>query len=246
MSTKNDKTENGTPPPTAPDAAPEGVEAENEAAGKAPEGRGGEDPQADEDAIAAAIAAAVGEGAADDGSPDVSPWAQDPEARIAELEDEIGTLKDQFLRALAEAENVRKRSERHLAEAHKYGVANFARAVLTVADDLSRALAAIPENQRQGDGLLQTLLGGVEAVERELMRTLQSHNIERIDPVGEPFDPNFHEAMFEVPDSEYPGGTVAQVIQPGYRLHDRLLRPARVGVAKGGDGAEKMHVDTTV
>ena len=235
MSTEDDKAENGTPPKAADE---DGEGAANDS--PAP---GGEEAETDEDAIAAAVAAAVGEEAAGDAG---SPWAQDPEARIAELEDEIGTLKDQFLRAMAEAENVRKRSERQLSEAHKYGVANFARAVLTVADDLSRALAAVPEDQREGDGLLQTLLGGVEAVERELAKALEGHNIERIDPAGEPFDPNFHEAMFEVPDSDLPGGTVAQVIQPGYRLHDRLLRPARVGVAKGQGETETPHVDTTL
>jgi molecular chaperone GrpE len=234
MSTENEKSENGTPPEAANDGG--------EAASNESQDGGGEEAQADNDAIAAAVAAAVGEGAAEGDSP----WAQDPEARIAELEDEIGTLKDQFLRAMAEAENVRKRSERQLSEAHKYGVANFARAVLTVADDLSRALAAVPEDQRGGDGLLQTLLGGVEAVERELMKALEGHNIERIDPVGEPFDPNFHEAMYEVPNSEFPNGTVAQVIQPGYRLHDRLLRAARVGVAKGAGEGQTPHVDTTV
>ncbi len=205
---------------------------------------GAEEPAREqtESAAGASDAAEVG----DDAEESDSPWAQDPAARIAELEEELASQKDQFLRFMAEAENVRKRSERQLAEAHKYAAASLARAVLTVADDLSRALAAVPEDQREGDGLLQTLLGGVEAVERELLKALESHNIERIDPAGEPFDPNFHEAMFEVPDSEFPGGTVAQVIQPGYRLHDRLLRPARVGVAKGGGEAAEAHVDTTV
>ena len=156
----------------------------------------------------------------------------DTESKISKMEKEIADLKDQLLRFMAEAENVRKRSERHLAEARKYGVANLARSILTVADDLSRALQAVPEDQRDGEGLLQTLLGGVEAVERELVKALESNNINRIDPTGEPFDPNFHEAMYEVPDSGFSNGTVAQVVQPGYRLHDRLLRPARVGVAK--------------
>ena len=156
----------------------------------------------------------------------------DTESKISKMEKEIADLKDQLLRFMAEAENVRKRSERHLAEAHKYGVANLARSILTVADDLSRALQAVPEDQRDGEGLLQTLLGGVEAVERELVKALESNNINRIDPTGEPFDQNFHEAMYEVPDSGFSNGTVAQVVQPGYSLHDRLLRPARVGVAK--------------
>ena len=156
----------------------------------------------------------------------------DTESKISKMEKEIADLKDQLLRFMAEAENVRKRSERHLAEAHKYGVANLARSILTVADDLSRALQAVPEDQGDGEGLLLTLLGGVEAVERELVKALESNNINRIDPTGEPFDPNFHEAMYEVPDSGFSNGTVAQVVQPGYSLHDRLLRPARVGVAK--------------
>ena len=238
MNTQNDKTEDES---ASEDADAANANGEAEAGGT--EDRGTDEPQGDdEDAIAAAVAAAVGE----DAVAGDSPWAQDPAARIAELEEEIDTLKDQFLRAMAEAENVRKRSERQLAEAHKYGVANFARAVLTVADDLSRALAAVPEDQRQGDGLLQTLLGGVEAVERELAKVFEAHNIERIDPAGEPFDPNFHEAMFEVPNSDFPGGTVAQVVQPGYRLHDRLLRPARVGVAKNEGEPAPPHVDTTV
>lgn len=236
MNTQKEKSESETAAQTADDEA---VEAETE-------DRGAGEAEAADDAADADGGTLADADAEADAAENESPWAQDPAARIAELEEEIASVKDQFLRFMAEAENVRKRSERHLAEAHKYGVANFARAILTVADDLSRALSAVPEDQRQGEGLFQTLLGGVEAVERELMKVLDAHNIERIDPAGEPFDPNFHEAMFEVPDSDFPGGTVVQVIQPGYRLHDRLLRPARVGVAKGGDEAAKSHVDTTV
>lgn len=216
-----------------------------------------EESEEDRAAEAAAAADAAADAAKDAearsfeeslGDPDSeeSPWAVEPEARIAELEAEVASVKDQYLRFMAEAENMRKRNERQLADAHRYGAADLARAVLTVADDLSRALAAVPEEQRQGDGLLQTLLGGVEAVERELAKALDTNNIERIDPAGEPFDPNFHEAMFEVPDSGFPSGTVAQVLQPGYRLHERLLRPARVGVAKGGDAEPQAHVDTMV
>ena len=167
----------------------------------------------------------------------------DPESQISEMHKEISGLKDQLLRFMAEAENVRKRSERHLAEAHKYGMANFARSILTVADDLSRALQAVPQEQRDGEGLLQTLLGGVEAVERELIKALDSNNIKRIDTAGEPFDPNFHEAMYEVPNSGFSNGIVAQVVQPGYRLYDRLLRPARVGVAKDVEGVSDSDND---
>ena len=230
MSNPDNKTEHETPTP-ATDAAGRVEEAVES---------GAEEPR-----IAEGGGLSDGD-ASDAAAQDDSPWALNPEARIAELEEEVATLKDNYYRFMAEAENVRKRSERQLAEAHKFGVANFARAVLTVADDLSRALAAVPADQRQGEGLLQTLFGGVEAVERELAKALEAHHIERIDPVGEPFDPNFHEAMYEVPDSGYPSGAVAQVIQPGYRLHDRLLRPARVGVAKGDGGSPKASVDTVV
>lgn len=205
--------------------------------------------EANDDDTALAGADPAGADQADAATPEPaesSPWSKDPAARIAELEAEAAALKDQLLRAMAETENVRKRSERQIAEAHKYAIANFARAMLTIADDLSRALAAVPEDQRAGDGLLQTLLGGVEAVERELMKGLEAHGIERIDPTGEPFDPNLHEAMYEVPAGDLPHGTVAQVLQPGYRLHDRLLRPARVGVAKGENAAPPPGIDTKV
>ncbi|MCZ6454237.1 MAG: nucleotide exchange factor GrpE [Alphaproteobacteria bacterium] len=239
MNTQNEKSESETAAQTADGADDEAVKAETE-------DRKAEEAEAAIDAADADGGTLADADAEADAAENESPWAQDPAARIAELEEEIASVKDQFLRFMAEAENVRKRSERHLAEAHKYGVANFARAILTVADDLSRALSAVPEDQRQGEGLFQTLLGGVEAVERELVKVLDAHNIERIDPAGEPFDPNFHEAMFEVPDSDFPSGTVVQVIQPGYRLHDRLLRPARVGVAKGDGEAAKSHFDTTV
>ncbi len=243
MNTQNEKPDNETPAEPA-DAASVNGDVDDDAVASEPEDHDGDEPQsADGGAAADAESETAAEPeAADNGSP----WAPDPEVRIAVLEEEIASAKDNFLRFMAEAENVRKRSERQLAEAHKYGIANFARAVLTVADDLSRALAAVPEDQRQGEGLMQTLLGGVEAVERELLKALDAHNIERIDPVGEPFDPNFHEAMFEVSDSEFPSGTVAQVIQPGYRRHDRLLRPARVGVAKGEGGGATTHFDTTI
>lgn len=164
--------------------------------------------------------------------------------RVSELEAEVAQLKDQLLRAMAETENVRKRGERQSEDARRYAATGFARDMLSVADNLERALDAVPAERRDESDLMQTLLGGLESVRGELLRTLQQHNIERIEPLGEPFDPNLHEAMFEVPGSEYPNGTVAQVVQPGYRLHDRLLRPARVGVSKSaGDGQPK--VDTT-
>ena len=153
-------------------------------------------------------------------------------ARIVELEGETSQLRDQLLRAMAETENVRKRAERQIEDAHRYAVTGFARDILSIGDNLERALFAVPEERRGEHELLQTLLEGVIAVQNDFQGALVAHKIERLDPTGEPFDPNLHEAMYEVPDSEYPNGSVAQVMQAGYRLHDRLLRPARVGVAK--------------
>jgi molecular chaperone GrpE len=179
--------------------------------------------------------------------------AADPDAaraaRIVDLEGQVAELRDQLLRAMAETENIRKRGERQIEDAHKYAVTGFARDVLSVADNLERALEAVPEERRGEDELLATLLEGVTAVQAGFAQTLAAHKIERIDPAGEPFDPNFHEAMFEVPGTDLPDGSVAQVVQPGYRLHDRLLRPARVGVAKGGNAGggagDDPQVDTT-
>jgi molecular chaperone GrpE len=151
---------------------------------------------------------------------------------------------------MAEAENTRKRAVRDRDDAQKYGVTNFAREMLTVADNLRRALEAIPAETLQTDEVLKTLYDGVAATERQLEAALGKQQIQRIWPEGERFDSNFHQAMFEVPDTGKPAGTVVQVLQAGYKIHDRLLRPALVGVAKGGsaaanDTAPGGGVDTT-
>ena len=164
--------------------------------------------------------------------------------RVAELEAQVAELRDQVLRAMAETENMRKRSERHVQDAHKFAVTQFARDILQVADNLALALDAVPEERREEHELLGVLAEGVQAVQAVFMQVMGAHHIERIDPEGEPFDPNLHEAMFEVPGNDLLNGTVAQVIQPGYKLHDRLLRPARVGVAKSADTGE-ASVDKT-
>ena len=166
------------------------------------------------------------------------------ESRVAELEAQVAELRDQVLRAMAETENMRKRSERHVQDAHKFAVTQFARDILQVADNLELALNAVPEGRREEHELLGVLAEGVQAVQAAFMQVMGANHIERIDPEGEPFDPNLHEAMFEVPGTDLLNGTVAQVIQPGYKLHDRLLRPARVGVAKSADTGE-AKVDTT-
>ncbi len=138
---------------------------------------------------------------------------------------------------MAETENTRRRAVRDRDDAQKYGITNFAREVLAVADNLRRALEAIPSDTLQTDEALKTLYDGIAATERQLEAALGKQQIQRIWPEGERFDSNFHQAMFEVPDSGKPAGTVVQVLQAGYKIHDRLLRPALVGVAKGGPAA---------
>ena len=155
-------------------------------------------------------------------------------ARIAELEVEAQTLRDERLRALAEVENMRRRSERERREASRYGATALARDLLGVADNLRRALAT-----GAADGLLE----GVEMVERELGAAFARHNIARIEAEGERFDHNRHQAMFEVETADAEAGTVVQVVQEGYLLHDRLLRPAMVGVAKAPAGGEEKAAE---
>ena len=158
---------------------------------------------------------------------------------VAELEAENSTLKDRLLRATAEMENLRRRTEREKAEATLYAASNFARDMLSVSDNMDRALGAVTEEQREAaDEITRNLLEGVELVRRELLNTFEKHGIQRIEPVGERFDPNKHQAMFEIPDPEAVSGTVHQVVQPGFVIGERVLRPAMVGVARGGPKAE--------
>lgn len=154
---------------------------------------------------------------------------------VTVLEAQVAELRDRFLRAVAEAENVRKRAERDVADERVYGITGFARDILVVADNLARTLDAVAAEARSSaEGPLKALLEGVELTDRELQKALAKNGIRRIDPQGEKFDPNFHQAVFEVPDASVPAGMVAQVIQPGYAIGSRVLRPAMVGVSKGG------------
>ncbi|MEX0841840.1 MAG: nucleotide exchange factor GrpE [Xanthobacteraceae bacterium] len=158
--------------------------------------------------------------------------AADPAAAAAR---ENAELKDKLLRTLAEMENLRRRTEREVADARLYGIASFARDVLDLADNMHRALeAARQELPGSSDPGVKTLLEGVELVERELLKTLQRNGVRKFDPRGEKFDPNMHQAMYEVADESSPAGAVAQVLQPGYMIGERILRPALVAVAKGG------------
>ena len=153
--------------------------------------------------------------------------------RIAELEADNAKLKDQALRALAETENIRRRSEREREDTAKYAISGFAKSLLDAADNLRRAIDAVPAGAVEADAALKTLVDGVAATERQLLAAFERHGVTRIEPVGETFDPNFHQAMFELPGTGKPAGTIVQVIQPGYVLQGRLLRPAMVGVARG-------------
>ncbi len=174
-----------------------------------------------------------------DGAP-ANPETQNAEAAaqadpMAVLAKEAADLKDRLLRTLAEMENLRRRTEREVADARTYAVTNFARDVLGVADNMERAMQALDDEIRaKADAGVKALLDGVELTERELMKVMEKHGIKRLDPKGEKFDPNFHQAMFEMPDPTVPSGMVAQVVQPGYKIGDRVLRPALVGVSKGG------------
>jgi molecular chaperone GrpE len=146
--------------------------------------------------------------------------------------------KDKLLRVLAEMENLRRRTEREIADSRTYAISAFARDILAVADNMERALGALDADLREkADAVTKALLDGVELTERELMKVLDKHGVKKFDPMGEKFDPNLHQAMYEVTDPSVPAGTVAQVVQPGYTIGDRVLRPALVAVAKGGPKA---------
>ena len=170
--------------------------------------------------------------------------------REAELEAELADTKDRLLRALAETENLRRRAVRDLDEAHKYAITNFARELLEVADNLSRALDAVPPRARDEIEFIKNLADGIAITEKALLTAFERHQIAKVTPeIGARFDHNRHQAMFEVETAAQPAGTVAQVLQPGYTIADRLLRPALVGVAKapgakpsgpdGDEGAER-------
>jgi molecular chaperone GrpE len=160
---------------------------------------------------------------------------RDPFSVIEALNAENASLKDRVLRTMAEMENLRRRTEREVTDAKTYGVTSFARDMLNVADNLARAMESLPEEARaSADGALKGLIEGVDLTMRDLTAALGRHGVKKLEPLGEKFDPNFHQAMFEAPNEELPAGTVAQVVQSGWRIGDRVLRPAMVGVSKGG------------
>ncbi|MFY8095302.1 MAG: nucleotide exchange factor GrpE [Niveispirillum sp.] len=162
--------------------------------------------------------------------------------RVAQLEAEVASLKDQLLRTLAETENVRRRAERERDDTAKYAVAKFAKELLAVADNLRRAVDAVGDDVRAENQAVGNLLVGVEATERQLLAAFDRAGIAKVEALGAPADPNFHQIMMEIENTGKPAGTVVQVLQAGYTIHGRLLREAIVGVAKGDVGA---HVNTS-
>ena len=172
-------------------------------------------------------AAAPPDGASPAGQPAAEPSA-DAAAAAAEL-------RDRLLRTLAEMENLRKRTDREVADSRLYGVTSFARDILGVADNIRRALDAVsPELRASAEAGAKALIDGVELTERELIKALEKNGVRQFSPRGEKFDPNVHQAMFEVPNPSIPAGSVVEVVQPGYMIGERVLRPALVGVSKGG------------
>ncbi len=172
-------------------------------------------------------------------SDSIDPIAEQPSSepseeqiRITSLEEELASTKDHMMRAVAEAENGRKRALKEREDASKFAVSSFSRDLLSVADNLRRALDATPAELLEQHPQLKSLIDGIEATERELLRGFTKHGIQKTEPLGEIFDPNFHEVMFETPMPDKQSGVIIQVIEPGYTLSGRILRPARVGIVK--------------
>ncbi len=167
-------------------------------------------------------------------APEAEEPATDSAQEAASLAKEVAELKDRVLRTLAEMENLRRRTEREIADSRTYAVTGFARDLVGVSDNIRRALDAAQDAGVVLEGPAKALVDGVELTERELLKVLEKNGVKKFDPQGQKFDPNLHQAMFEVPDARVPSGSVVQVIQPGYTIGDRVLRPALVGVSKGG------------
>lgn len=219
--TENELPEGDQPMDDTPDATPN---AETEAA-----------LDAEQDAL----------GGEQEDDPLMGPDATDDELELlegadgaSELESEVADLKDKLLRAVAETENVRRRAQREKEDASKYAIQSFATEMVSVSDNLGRALDSVDEQTRSTDEAVDNLCVGVEMTQRELLNAFERVGIKPIEAEGQRFDHNLHEAMFEIEDKDKPSGTVIQVIQPGYTIRDRLLRPAKVGVSKGGPKAD--------
>ncbi|MEH6475971.1 MAG: nucleotide exchange factor GrpE [Sneathiella sp.] len=173
--------------------------------------------------------------------------ATDKEAEYSleeEQAEEIADLKEKLLRAMAETQNIRRRAEKEKEDTHNYAITKFARDMLNVSDNLRRALDSLSEEDREIEAI-KTFLDGVELTEQELLSTMTKHKIEVIAAEGEKFNPNFHQAMYEIENLDVEPGTILQVVQAGFVIADRLLRPSLVGIAKGGKKKTEIHIDET-
>jgi molecular chaperone GrpE len=198
----------------------------------------------DEPETGAEAAAANGAASAETDPPAEAAAAEKtPEERIAELAAALAEANDRSLRNLAEMENIRRRADREKSDTLRYGASGLARDLLNAADNLRRALQSVPPEMREGDETVKNFVIGVEMTEKELLSAFEKHGIRQLLPLGEKFNHAEHQAMFEVSGTDQPAGTIVELMQPGYIMHDRLLRPAMVGVAKGDP--EETHIDTT-
>jgi molecular chaperone GrpE len=185
-------------------------------------------------------------GRAPQGDADYEDEAPEASGEAEALRAENADLRDRLLRAMAEMENLRRRNERERQDTAKYAVSNFARDMVSVSDNMRRAIEHVPADAAAKDPALKNFLDGVELTERELLTGLERHGVTRLDPMGQKFDPNMHQAMFEVEDAEKPAGTVVQVMQAGYSIGERCLRPALVGVSKASGAGRTAEPEATV
>jgi molecular chaperone GrpE len=199
--------------------------------------RYGSDEHMDDDALADAMDALEDEDREEDLEEDEVEEEEVDETELLKVE--IADLKERYIRLAADMENLRRRTEREVKDARVFAISNFARDVLSVSDDLSRAMQVVRDSQNTEDPLASVagLVEGIAATERAMITTMERHGVTRVDPMGEKFDPNFHQAMFEVPDTTKPNNTVMNVVQAGFKIGERMLRPALVGVSKGGPKA---------
>ena len=189
-----------------------------------------EEKNTDQDAVEG-----TGPGGAESTPEEMAAGAGEPtsDERVRQLEAELAELKDRSLRALADAENTRRRTQRELGDSRKYAASGIIKDLLNVSDNLHRALESCPADLREKDEQVKNLVVGVEMVAKDLLNAFEKHGVRKIEPLGEPFNHDFHQAMYEVENTGKPSGTVVEMLQPGYVMHDRLLRPAMVAVAKG-------------
>jgi len=225
-------------PETATDATPETAEAAEAAQTEVEAPTETEAQSAEADGAKAPASEATPEDILPDMDETPVEFGPDPEALVVELEAKVAELNDKWMRAVAETENIRNREAREKAEAGNRAIARFLQDLLPVADNLGRAVTSVSADDRENNEGVKNLIVGIEMTEKALYDTLEKAGLKRLNPLGERFDPKIHEALFEIPDPSQPHGTVGQVLEVGFQLGTRLVRPAKVGVTKGGPKPE--------